>query len=304
MINLRYHIVSLTAVFLALGLGILAGTTVIDQQVVKTLRTNTTALRNETDRLRGDIADLQRQLGVWENFGTAISPDLLQGQLAGRAVVILADAKVPGSLISQLNEAFRLANAKRPTRLTLTAKWTLDSSDLLRQLRLALGSTSNDRAALISEAAQRVGSRLGGSFDARSSVDLVRKLGEAGFVNVADLPDEGPFPAANAVVAVVSSGDPQQAPAIDEFFAPMLKALSRSRIACAAEPTTAVESLAQLVRGDRTLARSVCTVDHADTVPGRLSLVYALRDLISGKAAEHYGVRGGATAIAPSIGQA
>src|SRR5213593_2003037 len=108
MINLRYHIVSLTAVFLALGLGILAGTTVIDQQVVKGLRTNTSALRNDLNGVRAEMADLQ-------------------GQLAGRAIVLVADAKVPGTMMSQLAEAFRLSSAKRPTRLTLTQKWTLDT---------------------------------------------------------------------------------------------------------------------------------------------------------------------------------
>src|SRR5688572_18887261 len=123
MINLRYHIVSLTAVFLALGLGILAGTTVIDQQVVKGLRTNTTALRNDLDALRDEVSDLQRQLRVWEDFGNAISSSLLPGQLAGRAVVILTDARVPGTLVDQLVEAFRLSNAKRPTELKLTQKW-------------------------------------------------------------------------------------------------------------------------------------------------------------------------------------
>ena len=66
MVNLRYHIVSLTAVFLALGLGILAGTTVIDQQVVSGLKSNTAALRDDLDRVRANVSDLQRQLEVWD----------------------------------------------------------------------------------------------------------------------------------------------------------------------------------------------------------------------------------------------
>ncbi|TMK19625.1 MAG: copper transporter, partial [Actinobacteria bacterium] len=47
MINLRYHIVSLAATFLAFGLGILAGTTVIDQGLVSSLRQNTSALERD-----------------------------------------------------------------------------------------------------------------------------------------------------------------------------------------------------------------------------------------------------------------
>src|SRR5687768_2183067 len=113
MINLRYHIVSLAAVFLAFGLGILAGTTVIDTGLVSQLRENTKAIENDLNTVRANASELQRQLDVWENFGRSIAPPLLQGRLAGRAVVIVADQKVPGALLSQLAEAFRLANAKR-----------------------------------------------------------------------------------------------------------------------------------------------------------------------------------------------
>jgi hypothetical protein len=301
MINLRYHIVSLTAVFLALGIGILAGTTVIDQQVVKGLRTNTSALRNDLDSLRTQVSDLQQQLKVWEDFGRSISSSLLQGQLAGRAVVLVSDSKVPGPMMSQLAEAFSLSNAKRPTRLALTQKWSLDTPATVGQLALAIGFSSHDRDKVVAEAASRLGARLGGSSDPRAPEDVIRKLGSAGFLDISDLPRTGPFPAANAVVVVVSSGDPEQVPAADEFFAPLLKTLSSARIACAAEPTNADRSLAELVRGDRATARSVCTVDHGDTVAGSLSLVYALRDLVAGKAAEHFGVRGGATAVAPVL---
>jgi hypothetical protein len=300
MINLRYHIVSLTAVFLALGIGILAGTTVIDQQVVKGLRQNTGALRNDLNSLKTQVSDLQQQLQVWEKFGDSISSSLLQGQLAGRAVVLVSDDKVPGPMMSQLIEAFLFANAKRPTRLTLTRKWSLDTPATVEQLATAIGSPSNGRDTVVSQAAARLGGRLGGSSDPHAKDDVIGKLASSGFLDITDLPRTGPFPAANAVVVVVSSGNLQQVPTPDEFFSPMLKTLSSARIACSAEPTNADRSLAELVRADRDTARSVCTVDHGDTVPGSLSLVYALRDLVAGKAAQHYGVRGGTT-VAPIL---
>ena len=37
MISFRYHLVTIVAVFLALGLGVLAGTTVLDQALVDRL---------------------------------------------------------------------------------------------------------------------------------------------------------------------------------------------------------------------------------------------------------------------------
>ena len=303
MVNLRYHIVSLTAVFLALGLGILAGTTVIDQQVVSGLRANTAALRDDLDRVRANVSNLQRQLDVWERFGTAIEPPLLEGLLAGRAVVILSDRRVPGDVLSELTEALTFANTKRPTRLTLTDKWALESETAVEQLALALRIRSTNAEGVLTASAARIGSRLGASANPRADGDLIKTLTDADFLDVDDLPASGSFPAANALVIVVSSGDKEQVPALDGFFVPMVRALSGSRIVAVAEPTTAERnrSLAELVRGDRAMARAVCTIDHADTVAGRLSIVYALRALGSGEPAAHYGVRGGATAVVPDV---
>jgi copper transport outer membrane protein MctB len=301
MINLRYHIVSLAATFLAFGLGILAGTTVIDQGLVSSLRQNTSALERDLNEAHASAADLQKQLDVWDQFGNAIQQPLLQGRLAGRALVVVVDGKTPGSLLSKLDEAFRFAGAKRPTRITLTSKWSLDAPAPLEQLRQALGIAAADPDSALQEAAARLGARLGGSADPRADGDPIRALADAGFLSMRDLPARGPFPAANALVAVVSSGDPQQVPAPDTFFVPLLKALSSSRVVAEAEPATADQSLAELIRADGSLSHSVCTVDHVDAFAGRLSLVYGLRDLAAGKAAQHYGVRSGATAVAPNL---
>jgi hypothetical protein len=303
MVNLRYHIVSLTAVFLALGLGILAGTTVIDQQVVSGLKANTAALRNDLDREKGRVSQLDRQLDVWNRFGTVIEPALVEGLLAGRGVVILSDQRVPGVVISGLTEALTFANAKPPTRLTFTAKWVLDSPTLVQQLALASRSKETQADDVVTEAAEKLGARLGGSANPRADGDLIKTLTEADFLDVHDLPGSGSFPAANALVIVISSGAQQEIPALNDFYMPMLRTLSGARIVAVTElfASQGGRSLAELVRGDRDMARSVCTIDHVDTVAGHLSVVYALRALAAGDPAAHYGVRDGATAVAPNV---
>ena len=303
MINLRYHIVSLTAVFLALGLGILAGTTVIDQNVVSGLRSNTNQLENRLNAVKAERDGLQQQLAIWGKFGQAITPPLLAGKLPGRSIVLVADKKVPGSLLDQVSQAIALANARRPTRIVLTDKWRFPGTaqdDLAR----ALGVQVTTRDALIDEAAKQIAARLAGSSDPRAAGDPIRILTDARFIDVGDLPDGTHFPAANAMVVVVASGAKDQMPSQDTFFLPFVRALSSARIVAVAEPLTAVESLAERVRGDRSLVRVVCSVDHVDSVAGRLSLIYALRDLGAGRPARHYGLRGGATAVAPDLGAA
>src|SRR5438876_572478 len=47
LISFRYHVVTIVAVFLALGLGVLAGTTVLDQGLVKNLKARTDAAEQQ-----------------------------------------------------------------------------------------------------------------------------------------------------------------------------------------------------------------------------------------------------------------
>ena len=68
MINFRYHVVSLTAVFLALVIGIAMGTTVVSKATVDGLRSNlhraearSSAVNSRNDRLSADLSTLRRQ---------------------------------------------------------------------------------------------------------------------------------------------------------------------------------------------------------------------------------------------------
>lgn len=68
MINFRYHVVSLVAVFLALAVGIVMGSTVIDRAIVDGLRNridtankNTEEKRAENDQLKTSAKGLNAQ---------------------------------------------------------------------------------------------------------------------------------------------------------------------------------------------------------------------------------------------------
>lgn len=304
MINLRYHIVSLTAVFLALGLGILAGTTVIDQGVVSFLDRQTNSLRRDLAAARAQSDGLQKQIELLEKFGATVAPPLLRGRLAGRAVVLVAARDVPGAQLDALTESLTLAGARQPTRLSLTDRWSLEAQEQVEQLASAIGVQPTNAGAVTGQAAARLAERLAGSSDPRRADDTLKELQDAGFLGVADMPDTGPFPAANAIIIAVPSPARDATPSDDAFWMPLLRELATARLAGVAETTAAEESLAEKVRGDRALGRSVCTVDHMDTIAGRIALVYALRDLAAGRPATHFGLRGGAEGVAPDVGAA
>ena len=64
MISLRYHIVSLVAVFLALALGIVVGSTVLQEGTVSVLRATSERVRSESERNSRDSPAASFSMGM------------------------------------------------------------------------------------------------------------------------------------------------------------------------------------------------------------------------------------------------
>ncbi|MDQ3767632.1 MAG: copper transporter, partial [Actinomycetota bacterium] len=62
MIDFRYHLISLVAVFLALGLGILLGSAVLGQNFTSRLRRAVENVEGSNDRLRAANAEMGRRI--------------------------------------------------------------------------------------------------------------------------------------------------------------------------------------------------------------------------------------------------
>ena len=82
MISWRYHVVSIVAVVLAFGLGILAGTSVLDDRFIRQLELNNAQARHERDAAV-ELADL------YERFALGLQPTLRDDVLVGEEAVVV-----------------------------------------------------------------------------------------------------------------------------------------------------------------------------------------------------------------------
>lgn len=98
MINFRFHLVSIVAVFLALGVGVAMGASFIDRATVETMRGRLDQLETNY-RERGDEIDLlQRQVEELDRNAAALVEDgsaLLADRLTGTTVVMITAAGTP-----------------------------------------------------------------------------------------------------------------------------------------------------------------------------------------------------------------
>ncbi len=300
MINFRYHVISLIAVFLALSIGIIMGTTVISEGIVSQLRRDARDFSNRSKELRRDKDALESRVAFDDRFGAAVLPVMVQRRLAGKSVVLLIQDGAPAPIVERLNEALRLAGIAKPARLRMTSAWSLTGEADRDRLALATGGSAGDSQALTLRAAESLGLRLVRSGDTRRTGDLLKVMADAGFLRMDDIPPAA-FPAPGAVVILVAAGIKDSVPAQDGFFVPLLRSMAGRRGTAVTEPYGAGQSLAELVRGDAALKESIATVDHADTAPGQISIVWAVQMLGDGREAGHFGVLGGASGVIPDV---
>src|SRR4030095_16259528 len=90
MINFRFHLVSLVAVFLAMGLGILVGSTVIAQKIVNRLDRESASVREENAKRKDENKELAKQNSQLEDFVESTAPFVVDGRLDGQSGAIVA----------------------------------------------------------------------------------------------------------------------------------------------------------------------------------------------------------------------
>ena len=84
MVDFRYHLVSIIAVFLALAIGIVVGTTALNGYVVDDLRKRNRAVIHDKRSLEGSVRDLRTQVSRRDDFAATVAPEVVAGQLTGQ----------------------------------------------------------------------------------------------------------------------------------------------------------------------------------------------------------------------------
>jgi hypothetical protein len=109
-LDFRYHALSLVAVFLALGIGILLGTTIGDQLVSEANRDLSSSLRRDVVEARGEARNARNALDDRERFINASFDRIAGGSLRGRNVALVSFGDLPGQLESGVRDAVQDAD--------------------------------------------------------------------------------------------------------------------------------------------------------------------------------------------------
>ena len=105
MIDFRYHLVSIVAVFLALAIGIVLGSTELQGPTYNLLNQTTAKLQNEYDQASSQRDVAQQQADLGENYAQAVEPVVLHNLLAGQRLLIITEPGAPASVVTAISNA-------------------------------------------------------------------------------------------------------------------------------------------------------------------------------------------------------
>jgi hypothetical protein len=286
MINFRFHVVSLIAIFLALALGVVVGAGVIDRGVVDTLNSRLDRVEAKSDRIQLENDTLKAAQTRDAAFIQSMEPFALPGRLTGETVALIAVRGVDGDRVTRSIAAITEAGGQVSGILWLEAKFGLPGKDDAKTLATAIDDPTKRGTALRNAVWKRIASRFAKPPASETATDILTVLQDAGFVEYQQV-DGGltvtQFPGRDALTVLIVGEAGEVATA--DVVMPAATALSAE-----ARPLVVGSVYADLetgpARGDgfddlraSELSRTVSTVDDLDLAQGPTTLALVLADL-------------------------
>ena len=306
MVNFRFHLVSLTAVFLALAVGIGLGATVVDQATVDFLKSRLAGVETRLDGTDRQNEQLRGELGRWSRFAEQASVEAVSERLSGVPVLVLAVQGMERGPVDELRQTLTAAGAHLVGTVWFTSRLTLHKPEDVAALAAIVETPPRAPEAVRRAALARIVDELAPG----PPSGLLGALRAAAFVDV-EGPAGGPpelAPVAGAETRFVVVSDARAAVPNHDLAIPLAGQLARSagsRVLAAEPGRDPAEGqpgeralFVGPLREDGASAAVISTVDNLEDFRGRFAAVYALRDLGKGKVG-HFGVGPRATRMVP-----
>ena len=143
MIDFRYFLVTIVAIFFALAVGIVLGSGPLETTINGAIQGQTNQLVTQKRALQDTIAQLNSQQASQDNFTKAIEPAVVSGLLAGQSVTLLVLPGASADDVRASNDVVVEAGASVGGTITVTDAWSDPAQrDVLTQLTASLAPAS------------------------------------------------------------------------------------------------------------------------------------------------------------------
>lgn len=283
--NMKFYVISIVAIFAALGIGIYIGFTLDAQSIIVEQKEDIAAkieerfdfLSDENKRLKGAIEAVEKEKDMYKDFIDSTYEQIVKGKLNGLKVAIIETKS--DYMYSGVGQILETAGASIINITTINDR-ILNEELLAEEVYKELDISAVDNQ-LISKALVE----LTHSILAGEETELVSKLIEKGFIDVIGLINK------SVDYVIIAGGSTQEEKErlnlIDKVIIDTAKALDKQVIGIEKENTNF--SYMEAYKKFR-----ISTVDNVNSNIGKVSLVLAMEGRPG-----HYGVKATAEEITP-----
>lgn len=285
-IDLRYHIASLVAVFLALGIGILVGSFILSvdtlekqqEQIAERLENHLNELREENQAMQAEVLAAEAEVELQKQFLRETLPRLVAGQLEGRRIALVQTATY--QVDTELRNLLKSAGAEVVSVTTFSGGLELAEHE---QQLLALGEWQKvPKDGLQGLVADEMARAL-----VEGPSPVVEYLVNERLVNI-----DGEYGRPFHAVVLVGGGKDPDTDIVHRLDMTMIQRLQGYGLrVCGVETRQAPVSYMKEYQ-----TKLGCTVDNIDAIPGQFALVRVLAGLDG-----HYGVKDTAQRFIPTL---
>jgi hypothetical protein len=307
-ISLRYHAVSLAAVFLALAVGVVLGASGLSDRLLAAVSLERDDLQARVVALTAERDALAAEQRTTAEFAERVAPATVRGVLDGQPVVLVTSGADPAdrdAVVALLGQA----GARVTGEVELTeAVGDPARAGQLRELTAQL-LPSGAQLPAASDTGSLAGGLLGGVLltvegQPQTTPDEARAvltgLAAAGFVR------PGEPPAAANLALVLTGGartgiDGGDAAAVVARLAAQLDRAGGGGVLAGRADVAEATGAVGVARADPAVAGALSTVDDVHTVSGRVSAVLALRQQLDGRSGSYGSADSASDGATPAV---
>ncbi|WP_327046334.1 copper transporter [Microbispora sp. NBC_01189] len=311
MIDFRYHLVSIVAIFLALTVGIVLGSTVLEPMFFKSAEEMTASLRKANESNLAQISQLQTREEGSDSLITAHLADLVRGQLVGEHVLLVEAPGAPAAMRDAVEKLVTSAGGVYSGRISLTEKFVeAGQASLVDGLATTLappgtafpdGASPYDKAAAMLASAVVTNDRGQAGRPNVAAAGVLEAFQSGDFLTLSGKPEERATMA--IVLAPAQPYDGEDAERETNAVVSVAAGLDSGALGTVLAGTanaSGTGGVIEALHDTGGVASAVSTVDTLDFAAGRVVVVYALREQLVGRSGA-YGIGSGATAFEPSV---
>lgn len=310
MIDFRYHLVSLIAVFLAVALGIVIGTTQLNGPVLDGLEAQVGALTDDKNSLEAETDSLTEQLTQDDAYDDAVAPLIVANRLVGSSVlVVVTNDEVTPDIVGQITSLLGASGAEMAGTLRLQPAFTdpqtaPDLQEYVTGSGLPPGVTlpeTDDTATLVASLMSQVLMRPADGGPAPPSTATATVLAGLAALGVVTS-ESGDVESADYVLILTGGGfTGEDAETRNQALVSLAVALDTGGsggVVAGDVSADAEGGLVAAVRADGGAATTLSTVNNVDAASGRVAALLALTAERTGQSG-NYGVGEGTVPLPP-----